>query len=421
MRHHEAVTERTHGRRQLITRRRHPKSVRIAIVTESFLPSINGVTTSVCRVAEHLRLRGHEAVILAPRSRETTLPAYGDFPVHRITSMPIRQFDVGLPHREIESILERFTPDVLHVASPFVLGARALRAARRLRLPAVAIFQTDMAGYLGQHTPGPAGVAAAATAWAWIRRIHTWADLTLAPSTESLAALAAQGVPRTGLWVRGVDSAQFSPTWRADAATRGMRRALAPDGEALIGFVGRLAPEKELDRLAELAGIPGTRLVVVGDGPSRTAVAGLLREAVAKAPGRPNRPPVFLGARHGDDLARAYAALDVFVHTGTRETFGQTIQEAGASGLPVVAPRMGGPIDLVTDGDNGYLFDPQQRGHLRAQVCRVLATDEHRAELGRRGLERVRGRSWEVVGDQLMDHYAGAIGRRSGVGFDVAA
>lgn len=421
MRHHEAVTECTPGRRQFLTRRHKPERVRIAIVTESFLPSINGVTTSVCRVADHLRLRGHEALILAPRSRETSLPAYGDFPVHRITSMPIRQFDVGLPHGEIESILERFGPDLLHVASPFVLGARALRAAQRLGVPAVAIFQTDMAAYLRQHTPGPAGAAAAATAWTWIRRIHTWADMTLAPSTTSLAALVAHGVPRTGLWVRGVDTALFSPTWRTDAGTRAIRRALAPDGEALIGFVGRLAPEKELHRLAELADIPSTRLVVIGDGPSRATIARLLGDAVAKAPGRPNRSPVFLGPRQGDDLARAYAALDVFVHTGTRETFGQTIQEAGATALAVVAPKAGGPVDLITDGDNGYLFDPTQPGSLREHVCRLLASQEHRAELGRRGLERVRGRSWETVGDQLLGHYSGALARRGIVHVDVAA
>lgn len=395
--------------------------MRIAIVTESFLPSINGVTTSVCRVADHLRASGHDAVILAPRSRDATPPTYGEFPVHRIASVPVRQFDVGLPHGEIESILADFGPDVVHVASPFVLGARGLKAANRLGLPSVAVFQTDMAAYLRQHTPGPAGVAAAATAWRWIRKIHSWADLTLAPSTDSLATLAAHGVPRTDRWVRGVDAELFSPAWRADAATRAMRRALAPDGEVIVGFVGRLAPEKELDRLVEVADLPGTRLVLVGDGPSRVSVGRLLTEAVANAPGRPNRSPVFLGARQGDDLARAYAALDVFVHTGTRETFGQTIQEAGASGLPVVVPRAGGPVDLVTDGDNGYLFDPSRPGSLREQVCRVLGSQEHRAELGRRGLGRVQGRSWEAVVDRLVEHYVAVLSTRRGPALEPAA
>lgn len=379
--------------------------MRVAIVTESFLPSLNGVTTSVCHVADHLRARGHDVLIIAPRARETTPDTYHGIPVHRITSLPFRQFDVGLPSGEIEDILAEAGPDVVHVASPFVIGARGLRAAARLDLPTVAIFQTDMAGYVRQHTPGSAGNATARTTWRWIRRIHSWADLTLAPSTEALADLRAHGVPRTQLWGRGVDTSLYSPAWRADALTRALRRELAPDGERLIGYVGRLAPEKELERLAELADVPHSRLVIVGDGPSRLAVGELLTEAVATSPGRPNRPPVFLGPRQGEELARAYAALDLFVHTGTRETFGQTIQEAGASGLAVVAPRAGGPIDLVDDGVNGYLFDPGPPGALREAVCRSLSSPGHLAELGGQGLERVRERSWGAVVDRLVAHY----------------
>ena len=143
-----------------------------------------------------------------------------------------------------------------------------------------------------------------------------------------LADLRAHGVARTALWGRGVDTTLFSPAWRPDALTRAMRRELAPGGERLVGYVGRLAPEKELERLAEIADVPGTRLVIVGGAPSRESVGALLTEAVAAAAGRPNLPPVFLGPRLGEDLARAYAALDLFVHTGTHETFGQTIQEA---------------------------------------------------------------------------------------------
>jgi phosphatidylinositol alpha 1,6-mannosyltransferase len=386
--------------------------VRIAIVTESFLPSVNGVTTSVCRVVEQLRRRGDEVVVIAPRSRELGPSQFEGATVHRVASLPVRQFDVGLPVPEIERLLAGFGPDVVHVASPFVLGARGLAAARALDLPTVAVFQTDMAAYVRQHTPGPAGAAAAATTWRWIRRIHGWADLTLAPSSAALAQLREQDVPRTVVWGRGVDTELFNPAWRADALTRALRRELAPDGERLVGYVGRLAPEKEVERLAELADLPGTRLVVVGDGPSRTAVGTALTEAVAASSRRPNRPPVLLGPRHGDDLARAYACLDVFVHTGSAETFGQTIQEAGASGLPVVAPRAGGPIDLVTDGLNGYLFDPAEPGSLRRQVGRVLASPAHAEDLGRRGHDLVRNRSWGSVVGRLLEHYTTAVTSR---------
>ena len=380
--------------------------MRIAIVTESFLPTLNGVTTSVCRVLECLRDAGHEAVVIAPHPAP---PSFAGFPVHTVASVPVRQFPVGLPTGEVEDVLAAFGPDVVHVASPFVVGARGLAAAARLGVPAVAVYQTDMASYLRQHGRGPAGRAASRAAWRWIRRIHGQAGLTLAPSSAALQDLRDHGVARTALWGRGVDAGLFHPGWRQDARTRALRRTLAPGGELLLGYVGRLAPEKELDRFAALATLPGTRLVLVGDGPSREHLGALLAEAVAASPGRPTLPPVFLGRREGEELARAYAALDVFVHTGTRETFGQTLQEAAASGLPVVAPARGGPLDLVAHGRTGLLFDPDDPGALERQV-RTLTDPAHgaarRAALGHAAYRQVASRSWPALVAQLLEHYA---------------
>ncbi|AKT52440.1 glycosyltransferase family 4 protein [Arsenicicoccus sp. oral taxon 190] len=385
--------------------------MRIAIVTESFLPSLNGVTTSVCRVLDRLRETGHDAMVIAPAPAPQT---YAGFPVRAVTSIPVRQFQVGLPTGEIEALLRGFAPDVVHVASPFVLGARGLTAASRLGLPCVAIYQTDMPSYLEQHgnVAGAAtGRAAAKAAWRWIRRIHSLADLTLAPSSAALRDIEAHGVPRTGLWGRGVDTSLFRPEWRDDAGSRALRSALAPDGQVLLGYVGRLAPEKEVERLVSCAQIPGTRFVIVGDGPSRAPLAETLSEAVASSPGRPNLPPVFLGRRSGDDLARAYAAFDVFVHTGTRETFGQTLQEAAATRLPVVAPAMGGPLDLVDHGTTGLLFDPASATDLADCVRRLAQSPAERAAMGTAGLARVSTRSWAALVDQLVAHYESAIAR----------
>ena len=380
-------------------------------MTESFLPTLNGVTTSVCRVLECLRRSGHEAVVIAPHPAPAS---FAGFPVHTVASVPVRQFQVGLPTGEVEGVLEAFRPDVVHVASPFVVGARGIAAASRLGLPSVAVYQTDVPSYLRQHGPGPAGRAAERAAWRWVRRMHAQADLTLAPSSAAVADLHAHGVPRVARWGRGVDTGLFHPDWRQDARCRALRRTLAPEGELLLGYVGRLAPEKELHRLAELAALPHTRLVLVGDGPSREAVGALLAEAVAASPGRPNRPPVFLGRREGEELARAYAALDVFVHTGTRETFGQTLQEAAASGLPVVAPARGGPLDLVQPGRTGLLFDPGLPGAL-AQATTALTDPvqgaRRRAELGHAAYEQVVSRSWPVLVEQLLGHYAAVAGR----------
>jgi len=330
--------------------------VRIAILTESFLPTLNGVTTSVCRVLDCLRQQGHDAVVVAPHPAPSS---YAGYPVRTVATVPVRQFPVGLPTGEIQDVLREFAPDVVHVASPFVLGAGGLAAAASLGIPSVAVYQTDLPAYLLRHSPGRRGRTAQRAAWHWVRRIHAQADLTLAPSSAALLDLRTHGIPRVALWGRGVDTALFHPGWRADAGCRALRRSLAPSGETLLGYVGRLAPEKEVHRLAELADVPGTRVVVVGDGPSRESLSRLLPGAA------------FLGRREGDDLARAYGAMEVFVHTGTTETFGQTLQEAAATALPVVAPARGGPLDLVEHGRTGLLYDPDAPGALREAVVRL--------------------------------------------------
>ena len=378
--------------------------MRIAIVTESFLPNLNGVTTSVCRVLECLRDGGHDVVVIAPRPAPTS---WAGFPVHSVASVPVRQFPVGLPTGDVETLLARFDPDVVHVASPFVLGAGALGAAARLGIPSVAVYQTDMPSYLGQHCPRALGRGATTAAWRWVRRVHELADLTLAPSSAALAELEAHGIPRTRAWARGVDAVTFHPGWRTDAGTRALRRTLAPQDEVLVGYVGRLAPEKELHRLAGLAGLPGVRVVLVGDGPSRADAAALL--------GAAGLDVVLLGRREGDDLARAYAALDVFVHTGTRETFGQTLQEAAATGLPVVAPARGGPLDLVDHSRTGLLYEPDDPSALREAVAHLAGDRGKREAMGDAGRRRVEGRSWATLTGELLGHYTAVLGARTAV------
>ena len=373
--------------------------MRVAIVTESFLPTFNGVTTSVCRVTECLVAAGHEVRLVAPRPAPES---YAGCPVHGVASVPVRGFPLGMPSREIEDVLRGFGPDVVHVASPFVLGASALATTSRLGLPSVAVYQTDMPSYLQRHAPAAVGAGASRAAWRWLRRLHGMADLTLAPSTAALADLRSHGVARTALWGRGVDTRQFSPDWRLDAGTRALRRRLSPDGEVVVGYVGRLAAEKELDRLLPVATLPGVRLVLVGDGPDRPRIAAALARGAASAG---TADPVLLGRRDGDDLARAYAALDVFVHTGTRETFGQTLQEAAATGLPVLAPARGGPLDLVDHSRTGLLYDPDDPSGLVDALRHLVGDRAKREALGRAGLERVADRGWSPLTAALVGHY----------------
>jgi phosphatidylinositol alpha 1,6-mannosyltransferase len=371
-----------------------PPRLRVAVVTESFLPSLNGVTTSVCRVLEHLRARGDEAVVICPG------PAPAEYAGFRVVGVPAfsyRSFPVGVPTPTLQRTLAGFAPDVVHVASPFVLGAAGLAVARRLGLCTVAIYQTDVAGFARRHHAG----AASATAWRWLRRLHAAADLTLAPSTSALADLRGHGVERVALWARGVDAERFHPARRNSPPVRELRAALAGPGEVLVGYVGRLAPEKRVERLAVLADLPGVRTAVVGDGPSAPHVARRLPGAR------------MLGRLDGDALAEAFAALDVFVHTGTEETFGQTLQEAMASGVPVVAPASGGPLDLVQPGVTGLLYDPEDDAGLRAAVTRLAADAALRQQLGTAARRSVEPRSWTTLGEELVRYYRHAMAGRA--------
>jgi phosphatidylinositol alpha 1,6-mannosyltransferase len=368
--------------------------MRIALVTESFLPDVNGVAQSVVRAAEHLVRRGHSPLVIAPQPPPGARGPVGDLPcpVVRIPSLPMPgypQIRLGLPTPALNAALRGHGTEVVHLASPFVLGAWGAAAAKALRLPAIAVYQTDVAAYARAYRVAMTEHAA----WRWIRTVHNAASRTLAPSTGSVAALAGHGVRRVHLWRRGVDDVRFHPRHRS----AGIRRALASRGEVLVGFVGRLAVEKQVHLLAETSRLPGVRLVVVGDGPA----AGTLRRALPDA--------VFLGARHGAQLARIYASLDVFAHTGPYETFGQAVQEAMASGLPVVAPAAGGPLDLVAEGLTGHLVPPYQEAGFTAAIAGLVGDPARRARFGAAARVMVEGRTWAAVGDELIEHYAAAL------------
>lgn len=364
-------------------------SVRVAIVTESFLPTLNGVTTSVRQVLEHLRREGHEAMVITPAAGSPR--QYAGFPVHEVPAFSFREFPVGMPVPEVQRLIAAFAPDVIHAASPFLLGAAAVAAGRRLGIPVVAVYQTDVARYTKRNRMR----GAERFAWRVVRWIHEGASLTLAPSTAAIADLEHARVPRLARWGRGVDLAGYHPNHRHSPAALQLRDQLAPRGEVIVGYVGRVAPEKQLERMSQLRGIDSTRFVVVGDGPARPDLERRMRGI----------PVTWLGALGGEALATAYAALDVFVHTGTEETFGQTLQEAHASGLPVIAPRAGGPIDLVDHGTTGYLYDPDASGEFRAHVATLAADADLRARMGEAGRRAVLGRTWESVCRELIGHY----------------
>ncbi|MFL4902892.1 glycosyltransferase family 4 protein [Streptomyces sp. MMS24-I2-30] len=369
--------------------------MRVVIVTESFPPDVNGVAHCALQTARHLVDRGHAPLVVAPAPAPGNRPdASAPCPVVHVPSLPLPgypQVRVALPSRRLAAALVEHRPDIVHLASPFVLGVRGMAAAARLGIPTVAVYQTDLAGYA--RTYMGAGEAAA---WRRIRSVHSASDLTLAPSSAALTDLETHGVPRVKLWPRGVDTVRFRPDHRDTA----LRRELAPNGEVIVGYVGRLAPEKHVELLAGACALDGVRVVVVGDGPSQPQLAEALPGAV------------FLGRRTGDDLARFFASLDVFVHTGPFETFCQTVQEAMASGVPVVAPAIGGPLDLVAHGHTGLLVPPRDADAVRDAVRALAADPALRAEYGAAGRATVEGRTWSAIGDRLITHYENVLAAR---------
>ncbi|MGK3953655.1 glycosyltransferase [Microbacterium sp. I2] len=361
--------------------------MRVALLAESFLPHMNGVTGSVLHVLRHLAAQGHETLVIAPRAGEFTADLHGAR-TELLRSVPLPSYpDVRVVFARaarLAAILREFRPDVVHLASPFVLGWQGLAAADALRVPAVAVYQTDVIAYAQKYGMPQAS----ALVGRHVSRLHRRATLTLAPSTASLQQLEGLGVDRLRRWGRGVDTERFGPERRSDA----WRARVAP-GQTLVGYVGRLAPEKQVADLAALAGIEGTRLVVVGDGPARPGLEAALPEAV------------FTGHLSGSALAEALASFDVFVHPGESETFGQTIQEALASGVPVVATGTGGPLDLVRSSVDGWLYRPGDLRDLRARVADLAGDAGKRRAFGAAARESVRDRTWDAVCRRLVEHY----------------
>ncbi len=366
--------------------------MRVALVTESFLPSLNGVTNSVLRVVETLKTQGHEVLIVAPTSES---PEHEGFPVVTSPFVPLGGFPVAIPTPAITQTLDRFAPDLIHAAAPFWLGGQSIAYAAKKGIPSVAVYQTDVAGYMERYGLEFAGPLLEAITAA----IHRPATISLAPTQDGKDFLHKIGIDTVELWGRGVDAELFHPERRTSVSVRELRERFAPDGERIIGYVGRLAPEKQVARLMEVCGIPNTRVVIVGDGPDRLE----LEDRFA------GYPVTFTGRLSGEELADAYAAMDVFVHCGTEETFGQTIQEAHASGLPVIAPSKGGQRHLIREGVDGYLVDHTRWGAFRDKAWTLTQDDHLRHEMSQNARRAVVRKTWEKNNEALLRYYDRAL------------
>jgi len=372
--------------------------MRIAISAESFLPRVNGVSNSVLRIIRHLEDNGHEAMIFAQGGGPSEVSNTPIFRTPAIAISSVAQVDLSrAPIRILKRELTKFQPDIVHLASPFLLGDQMGKAAKSLGIPTLAVYQTDVAGFANFYGFAPVALLFEN----WLRKIHSRADLNLAPSTHAKSYLNKLGIENVELWGRGVDTEQFNPSHRSDL----MRKSWGADSQSLvIGYVGRLAPEKRVESLRLINQNQINRkikIVIIGDGPSRPTLEALLPEAH------------FAGHLSGKELGAALASMDLLITPGENETFCQVIQEAMASAVPVVAPAIGGPRDLVRDGESGLLYSPGDAAGMVESVNKILNEEQLRITLGRSSRAIVEAKTWPKVCDKLLGHYETVLSRTS--------
>lgn len=369
--------------------------MRIALFTETFLPKVDGIVTRLRHTVEHLQRFGDQVLIFAP---EGGLKEYKGAKIHGIHGFPLPlypELKLALPRPTIGHALERFQPDLIHVVNPAVLGLAGLYYANQLQVPLVASYHTHLPKYLEHYGLG----MLEGLLWELLKVAHNQAQLNLCTSTAMVEELSAHGIERVKLWQRGVDTELFQP----HLTSLDMRSHLSqgsPEAPLLL-YVGRLSAEKEIDRIKPiLEAIPQARLALVGDGPYR-------QELEQHFTGTHTH---FVGYLVGQELASAFASADAFIFPSRTETLGLVLLEAMAAGCPVVAARSGGITDIVTDGVNGYLFDPTDERGATVATRQLLEYGEKREQIRQQARQEAERWSWAAATRQLQDYYRGIIG-----------
>ena len=374
--------------------------MRVAIITENFLPKLDGVTRTLAMLLEHLRAGGHQVLLLGP---DSGMDEYAGAEVVGTAGVPFPFY----PELRLNFFrplfirrLKAFAPDIVHLVDPVILGAAGLVAARFLNKPLVSSYHTNLATYCGHF-----GFSLLTEPmWQYNRLIHNQCALTFCPSPSTARMLHLQGFEHLRIWPRGVDTTLFRPERRsAELRSSWLQDREQPENKIVLLYVGRVSWEKNLHLLMQAYQGMDHRhchLVIVGDGPAHAEMqqelAGL--------------PVTFAGYLRGEALATAYASADIFAFPSRTETFGQVVLEAMASGLPVVGLLSEGVCDLVTDGCTGLL--DVQRAQEEEQVISyrerlTYLTHEHVARylMGRAGLAEAQRRSWPEAMDCLVRGY----------------
>lgn len=364
--------------------------MKVLFVTESWPPAMNGVATSSLRLVRELRERGHETRVVAPVSDDDSGEDVHEAKWIRVG--PTAEYTVGRLGARCVRMIEQWGPDLVHVASPLTVGYSALRAARRHRIPAVAAYLTDFTAFSAQAMRSLPGASATSNLASRIQKgLHSMATVNVACSQYALDRLRGWGSPDPREWLRAIDTKRFTP------AARSQRVAGTGSEPLTIGYAGRLAGEKELDLLAALRGIDGTRLKIIGDGPARPKLERLMPEAE------------FTGKLGGAAYPAAVSSLDLFVHPGRGETLSQVVLEALSSGVPCIVPDAGsGSTELVTPGVSGRHFTGGDGAALRAAAEAELAVTRSPEQVA----ATVAHRTWDTSMASLLASYDEALGAR---------
>jgi len=372
--------------------------MRIALFTETFLPKVDGIVTRLRHTVEHLQRNGDQVLIFSP---DYGLREYKGAKVYGVPGMPLPwypELKMGFPRPAIGHELEQFQPDIIHVVNPAILGLGGIYYAKAMQFPLVASYHTHLPQYLHHYGLG----MLEGFLWELLKSAHNQAELNLCTSTAMVQELTNHGIERVDLWQRGVDTETFHPS----LASEEMRSRLSqghPKSPLLL-YIGRLGAEKEIERIKPvLEAIPDARLALVGDGPNRLA----LEQHFA------GTPTNFVGYLGGKELASAYASADAFIFPSRTETLGLVLLEAMAAGCPVVAARSGGIPDIVTDGANGYLFDPTDEQGAIAATVRLLSHQNERESLRQNARREAERWGWAAATRQLQNYYKSVVGARS--------
>ncbi len=383
--------------------------MRVAIITENFLPKLDGVTRTLARLLEHLQANGHQALLLGP---ESGMAEYAGAELVGTAGLPF-PFYPELKFNFFRPLFFRrlyeFSPDVIHLVDPVILGATGVAAARFFNRPLISSYHTNLAAYCSHF-----GFSLLTQPmWLYNRFIHSQCELTFCPSPSTSAMLRSQGFEHLRIWPRGVDTQLFSPEHRDDHLRASwLQQREQPEGKAILLYVGRVSWEKNLRLLINAyreLNHTSCHLVIVGEGPALTELQQELQ----------GLPVTFTGYLSGEALATAYASADIFAFPSYTETFGQVVLEAMASGLPVVGLQAEGICDLVSEDQTGLLTQTQGLTehelilHYQQNLARLVAEPQTRSRMRASALVAADKRSWYAAMEHLMHGYEEVLARHN--------